>query len=243
MIYRDCVNGDIPELIELSRLFETSPYSFDRHIKSISSFTYPAFAYDMLLAPASETVVAQENDKLTGFITFSLNLSLSNVSGRKTANILLLAVDPGFRGRGIGKILVEKALERLSGSGVKTVTVGTDLYNYPAMQVYESSGFHFRMGWHIFRHYRTGEGVPGGVRINPDIVPPEGPEIESFLRNLSRPVSLLKEKKYNKTALMDYLTDNARRNIYKGKSKCFIYRAGSKPAGFINITTDDICNA
>jgi ribosomal protein S18 acetylase RimI-like enzyme len=239
MIYRESVNGDIPELIELSRLFDTSPYSFDRHIKEITDSTYPAFAYDMLLAPASETIVAQENDSLSGFITFSFNFPLSNATGRKTGNILLLAVTPEFRGKGIGKRLVEKAMEKLGSLGVKTVAVGTDLYNYPAIQVYESCGFHFRMGWHIFRYYPGSDG--NSSRMNREIGPPEGPEIESFLKNLSRPISLLKERNYSRALLLDYLTDNARRNIYKGKSKCYILRSGSKPAGFINITTDDIC--
>ncbi|GEM_PF-1294908 len=239
MIYRDSINGDIPELIELSRLFDTSPYSFDTHISSITKSIYPAFAYDMLLAPSSMSLVVQEGDRIIGFITFSVNLALSNAAGKKTGSILLLAVDPNFRGQSIGKQLVKNALDRLLKTGTEIVTVGTDLYNYPAIQVYESCGFHFRMGWHIFRYYSTGEDQTPS--LNKNIVLPEGTEIENFLRGLSRPVSLLKEKNYDAVRLKDYLIDNARRSIYKGKSKCYIYKRGSKNAGFINITEDDIC--
>ncbi len=238
MIYRDSVNGDIPELIELSRLFDTSPYSFDKHLTSITDTTYPAFAYDMLLSPTSSSFVAEENNEVIGFITYCMNLPLSIAAGKKTGSILLLAVHPSHRGQGIGRHLVTIALERLCGINAEIITVGTDLYNYPAIQIYESSGFRFRMGWHIFRYYQ-GNGRAG--TLSEHIAPPDGPEIEIFLQNLSRPVSLLKERNSDRGGLLEYLIDNARRSLYKGKSKCFIYWQGKDPAGFINIINDDIC--
>jgi ribosomal protein S18 acetylase RimI-like enzyme len=95
------------------------------------------------------------------------------------------------------------------------------------------------MGWHIFRHYNTGDRPR--APLNENIGPPDGTEIKLFLEKLSRPVSLLKEKTVNKRGLMSYLIDNAARSLYKGKSKCFIYRDGKEPAGFINVISDEIC--
>ncbi len=238
MTYRESVNSDMPELIELSRLFEKSPYLFDPHMKEISLLNYPAFAYDMLLSPNSVSIVAEENGSIAGYVNYSINRPLSDAVNCRIGSILLLAVHNDFRGKGIGKRLVEKALDNLLKTGAKIITVGTDFYNYPAIQIYESCNFHFRMGWHIFRFYNNGKNIESC--LNEKIRIPEPAEIDRFLGKLSRPVSLLKERLIDKKRLLDYLADNARRSLYKGKTGCYVYGPKGNTSGFINVGSDEI---
>ena len=57
------------------------------------------------------------------------------------ARIFSVAVHPDFQGKGIGKGLVKAGLEYLSSLGVKRVRLEVRPDNYPAINIYEKSGF------------------------------------------------------------------------------------------------------
>jgi ribosomal protein S18 acetylase RimI-like enzyme len=77
--------------------------------------------------------VAEENEKLAGVI-------LAGNDGR-TALIYHLAVDEKFRKRGIGKALVEKAVEALKQEGMEAVTLFCLRNNEGGNAFWESVGF------------------------------------------------------------------------------------------------------
>ena len=52
-----------------------------------------------------------------------------------------LAVDPGQRGRGIGRMLVDAAVEWASGHGARRVTLRVLSSNAPARRLYAAAGF------------------------------------------------------------------------------------------------------
>lgn len=62
----------------------------------------------------------------------------------EAAVLHLLAVCPDYRGKGVGRILVEKAVEQVRKSGKKAVRLDTLKSNLPAQRLYESTGFSFR---------------------------------------------------------------------------------------------------
>ena len=58
----------------------------------------------------------------------------------KTGEIELIAVEPGFHGRGIGKALVARAVRHYQGK-TSEIQVGTQAKNLPAIQLYTRMGF------------------------------------------------------------------------------------------------------
>ncbi len=238
MEFRESKLTDIPVLIELSRSFDTSPYSFDKNIFRITNSTYPAFAKDMLSSTSAVSIIAEDKDKAVGYITFSINHPLSQTLGKSIGSILLLAVQENYRGRGIGKSLVKKALASLLLKGAGLITVGTDIYNYPAIHIYEDCGFHLRMGWHIFRHYFKHESHM--KHQSEKIKPLNLNDIDLFLNEIIRPISIQKERGIDNKKLKEYLSENARRSLLKGKTEGYVYEMNGKPAGFIHIGKDEI---
>jgi len=79
------------------------------------------------------------------------------------AELRLIAVDPGARGRGIGEALVLTALAVAAQWGAEAVVLDTGSLNLPAQRLYERVGFQRR-------HDR----VPGGLGGpgSPDEIPP-----------------------------------------------------------------------
>jgi ribosomal protein S18 acetylase RimI-like enzyme len=78
------------------------------------------------------TLVTREGAEVTGF--------LSVVATADARVIDLVAVDPGRRGRGLGRRLVDAFVARWSPDGL-TLRVGTQAANVASLRMYEGCGF------------------------------------------------------------------------------------------------------
>jgi ribosomal protein S18 acetylase RimI-like enzyme len=89
-----------------------------------------------------------ENDILKGFITIK--------QGNQTATIVLIVVDEKFTGQGIGRSLVQAAINWAISQGLKIVEVGTQAANIPAARLYISMGFSLSSSSLSFRRVPPG---------------------------------------------------------------------------------------
>lgn len=93
----------------------------------------------------------------------------------RTARLYSLAVDPDFRGRGLGRRLVAHVLERLVAKGVQRVFLEVAEENVEAQRLYERLGFvavavlpnYYGEGRHGRRLLRTGPAQGGTVPLLP----------------------------------------------------------------------------
>ena len=76
------------------------------------------------------------------------------------AEILSIAVDAGYRGRGLSRKLLLTHLGHLAGHGVRTVFLEVEENNRPARRLYERPGF--SVAGRRERYYRQ----PGGEHLN-----------------------------------------------------------------------------
>ena len=77
---------------------------------------------------------AMRGSKLAGFI-------ISRLAGDE-AEILSVAVDRGFRGRGLSRRMLNLHMRRLAGLGARAVFLEVDENNAPANRLYARAGFH-----------------------------------------------------------------------------------------------------
>lgn len=225
---------EIPFLVEMCRWFTTSPFQFDDRLEGIAGGFEPAFGREMLHSPSTVTYVARDGE-IVGFIAFHPLSPISEYAGKRIGNILLLVVKPEHQGKGIGKTLVKKALHHLRNLQIELVTVGTDLYNIPALQVYTSQGFFPRLVWHIFRFYYDQE-----FSLSPFVRPLSLQEISPFVPYFSRPLSLLKDKILNREALRTYLVDKWKNQIAQGKLFCLGYCPNDTPVALLTVQQDSL---
>jgi GNAT superfamily N-acetyltransferase len=90
--------------------------------------------------PDSELIVAEVRNKIAGAVTLYPQGS-NNGWPAGWAGIRLLAVDPDFRGRGIGRGLMEECIRRCRERGTKTIGLHTTEIMKVARAMYEQMGF------------------------------------------------------------------------------------------------------
>jgi ribosomal protein S18 acetylase RimI-like enzyme len=239
MNIREAKPADFEHLLTFCSDFKTSPFTFDQDFLALSSgeIRY-VFAEEFIKSNSSTSLILEEHEGPGGFITVSINSLLSEVLGKKIGSIVLLAVKEPLREKGFGKMLLQKAVSFLIHSGIEIVTVGTDIYNLPAVNLYESNGFRFRMGWHIFRYFRGK--APTEKQFFSSVQSYDPERLALYAEKINRPISLLKEPSIDKNKFHSFLTKNFLEKIKNGKNTALEYLFEEKPVGFININRDEI---
>ena len=100
----------------------------------------------------NENRLCSESPRLVGFV-----LLRSKTDTEKTGEIELIAVEPGFHGKGIGKALVARAIRHYQGK-TSEIHVGTQAKNLQAVGLYTRMGFsvvHSELSFH-----RHSDGTP-----------------------------------------------------------------------------------
>ena len=62
-------------------------------------------------------------------------------AGFSSAYVFWLGVNPGFRGRGFGRLLLRQALIEAQQTGAREITVRTGANNFDALAIYRAEGF------------------------------------------------------------------------------------------------------
>ena len=85
---------------------------------------------------ADVVLIHQAGSKIVGFVAVKADVVES------TASVVLLAVDPAYRGRGIGKMLLSSAISWSFDCNCSSIKVVTQASNTGALALYQSAGFH-----------------------------------------------------------------------------------------------------
>lgn len=101
------------------------------------SFAIPwkrdTFLFEVLLNELADYVVALKNGRVVGYGGMWLILDEAHVTN--------IAVHPVFRGRGIGKQILQELINRAAGRGVRKMTLEVRPSNHIAWKLYKESGF------------------------------------------------------------------------------------------------------
>jgi dTDP-4-amino-4,6-dideoxy-D-galactose acyltransferase len=96
-------------------------------------------AFDIIIA-------TDKNETIVGFVTL-------NKKSESLVNIGLVAVSDGFRGKGIGKSLINYALNKSFELGYKEIQVITQINNINAIKLYESIGFYIKEKTFVYHYW------------------------------------------------------------------------------------------
>lgn len=92
-------------------------------------------------ADSSVVVAEDERGEIAGFVAFTVHPETPGMS--EYGELTLIAVDPSARRSGVGRQLLDHAVERLAAAGAPVIMVSTggDEGHAPARAFYESAGF------------------------------------------------------------------------------------------------------
>ncbi len=126
---------DMPEIVRIERA------SFREQ--------YPRGVFLVFLENNPDTfLVAEYNGRIIGYVMAYLRPDLEG-------HIMSIAVDPAYRGNGIGSALLTEVIERLAARGAKWIGLEVRVSNQNAIKLYERFGF--RRIKRVIGYYSDGE--------------------------------------------------------------------------------------
>lgn len=116
---KPATSDDYPKIKELAEYFS---------VKTLrNSF---GSQYDLLKLPA---IVARTNSHDAGVLSYALE--------DDCLVIVMLGVLPGYQGLGVGRLLLESAIQRAASEGLHEIRVAISNDDLPAMYFYQKNGF------------------------------------------------------------------------------------------------------
>ena len=100
-----------------------------------------AYALSLSGTSPKDAIILYDDDNPAGYCWTKINCIRSAATGEKTGRILMLGVDPDYRGRGISKLALRAGLSHLKDKGIGIVELTVDSENPAACSLYKSSGF------------------------------------------------------------------------------------------------------
>jgi ribosomal protein S18 acetylase RimI-like enzyme len=136
-VIRRATAGDADDVARLLHEFNSE---YEEHTPGVEALTEHARS----LLAAGEITVLFAGEGPDGFCLLRFHRSIYN--GRPDAYIQELYVVPGRRGEGLGRALLEAALNAAREAGAPHVELTTSEDDTEALSLYESSGFTNREG-------------------------------------------------------------------------------------------------
>ena len=105
--------------------------------------TAEEIVYSLQLSHCSpeDVVLIYDGDKPVGYCWTKIDYETEVADGKKKGRILMIGVDPDYRGKEIGKIALRAGLVYLKNRGARVVELRVDSENEVACALYRSAGF------------------------------------------------------------------------------------------------------
>jgi ribosomal protein S18 acetylase RimI-like enzyme len=144
-LVRRAAAADVPALGRLGALLVQEHHDFDsRRFLGVTGSTsehYGAFLGEQLADPNAVVLVAERDGAVVGY-AYGANEGYDYMALRGPAAVLHdLIVDPGHRGGGVGRALLNAALEALAAHRAPRVVLSTAHHNESAQRFFERAGF------------------------------------------------------------------------------------------------------
>ena len=148
-IIRRATPADLPSIGRLGALLVEGHHAFDpRRFLAARPGTpegYASFMSTQLEDPDTAVLVADDSGDVVGYAYAAVE-GYDYMALRGPAGVLHdVIVEPGRRGRGVGRLLLEAALEFLRSRGAPRVVLSTAERNEAAQRLFASAGFHRTM--------------------------------------------------------------------------------------------------
>ena len=128
------LNGCVQKLHVASRPDSFKPSDIDEVAEWFKTF---------LESVSSHIWIAEEQGKVVGYVTSIVHERAETpfCHARRWCEIDQIGVDPGFRRRGIGSALIQKAVATARAEGIAVVELGSWSFNEGARQAFGKLGF------------------------------------------------------------------------------------------------------
>ncbi len=146
--------ADLDLLVDLSRKVFFDSFNHMNTPGNMKEYMDRAFNPDQLLSelknPMSEFYLLSVDDIIAGYLKLNKDTAQSDIRDDTSLEIERIYIDQTFQGKGLGTILMTKAVERARALNLQYIWLGVWEKNIDAKRFYERHGF-IEFGNHEFR--------------------------------------------------------------------------------------------
>jgi ribosomal protein S18 acetylase RimI-like enzyme len=126
------------------RIFYAS-FSHNNTPENMKAYTDKAYSREQLLSelqdPRSEHYFIKVDEKHAGFLKLNRSGAQSDINDPQSMEIQRIYVDMAFQNRGLGKVMLDKAIDRARALDLHYIWLGVWEHNPDAIRFYERHGF------------------------------------------------------------------------------------------------------
>ena len=146
--------ADLDTLVDLSRKVFFDSFNHLNTPDNMKEYMDRAFSPDQLLSelknPMSEFYFITVDDNIAGYLKLNKDTAQSDIRDETSLEIERIYVDQAFQGKGLGAVLMTKAVERAKDLNLQYIWLGVWEKNTDAKRFYERHGF-VEFGNHEFK--------------------------------------------------------------------------------------------
>lgn len=121
--FRLAIVADIPSIMEIELM------CFEQDSFSKRQFTY------LISRAQGHFLVVESQGRIVGYLSLLINKRAHSL------RIYSLAVHPVFRGKGVGQLLMDRAVDVAYQESLGKITLEVNVSNFSAIHLYEKNGF------------------------------------------------------------------------------------------------------
>ena len=147
-------SSDLKILVDLSRKFFFDSFNHMNTPDNMKEYMDRAFNPDQLLSELRNSMsefyfITVDND-IAGYLKLNKDTAQSDIRDETSLEIERIYVDQAFQGKGLGAVLMTKAVERAKDLNLQYIWLGVWEKNTDAKRFYERHGF-VEFGSHEFK--------------------------------------------------------------------------------------------
>ena len=153
LFFRRCTMEDLPVLQEFSSNCYYETFAHLNTPENMQAYLDEAFAVEKIRAELADEhalfYFLYADDRLAGFLKLNEVPSQTDLNDPDSLEIERIYVSSAFQGQGIGRCLMDKAIDEARRQGKGFVWLGVWEKNEKALAFYRKSGF-YEIGTHTF---------------------------------------------------------------------------------------------
>ena len=150
---KKCGSEDLADLQAIGIETFTDPFAAHNTPEDLQAYLDKAYDPEKLkeeLSTAGSTFYfLYDGEELAGYMKFNVDAALTEEMGADSLEVERIYIRPAFKRRGLGKYLIDKAIEIARAQGKQLIWLGVWEHNVNAIAFYEKMGF-VRTGSHSF---------------------------------------------------------------------------------------------
>jgi len=150
----ECSLKDINKLNEIGKKTFYETFIHGTPAEDMEKYLRDNFTYNQLELEIknknSRFYKVENDDKIIAYLKLNFSIIPENNGFEEALEIQRIYIDKAYKGKGIGKRLIEKAVEIAKSKDLKYIWLGVWEKNSDAIKFYEKLGFN-KYGTHIFK--------------------------------------------------------------------------------------------